>query len=360
VLVNVVVAMVEAVIVLGFVMTFAGFLTWVERKQSAVMQDRIGANRADIFGIRLIGLFHPIADGLKMLTKEDFIPAKADRALFVIAPVVSLFFALCAFATIPFGDFVQFGPRQIPLQVAKVNIGLLFVFAMISMEIYGVVLAGWASRNNYSFLGALRASALMLSYELPLGAAIIGVLMVYHSLEIGEIIQRQGELLFGFLPKWGIFVQPLGFVVFLAAGLAATKRVPFDTPEGESEIIGYFVEYSGMKFGMFMLTDLVETVVIAALATSLFLGGWQFPYLTSHGFLLPGGALSPVAHPWVVVLQIVSFTVKVALLCWFLMLLRWTLPRFRYDQAMRLGWLFMFPLSLINILVSGAVMTWIS
>lgn len=357
---DIVIVLVKVVLVLGFVLTFAGLLTWVERKQSAVMQDRIGANRADIFGIRLIGLFHPIADGLKMLTKEDFLPAKADRPLFILAPAIALSCALASFAAIPFGDYIRMGDRMVQLQVARVNIGLLYVFAMFAMGIYGVVLAGWASHNNYSFLGALRAAALMLSYELPLAAAIMGVLLVYQSLEIGEIVRRQGDLLFGFLPKWGIFVQPVGFIVFLAAGLAATKRIPFDTPEGESEIIGYFVEYSGMKFGMFMLTDLTETIVVSALATSLFLGGWQFPYLTSAGFAFPGGGFVPVAHCLVVVVQILSFGIKVGFLCWFLMLVRWTLPRFRYDQAMRLGWLFLFPLSLANILITGALIIWVA
>lgn len=357
-LVSLAIVLVKVVVVIGFLLTFAALLTWVERKQSAVMQDRVGANRADIFGIRMIGLFHPIADGIKMLTKEDFVPAEADRPLFILAPVIALFCALAAFATIPFGDYVRLGSMKIDLQVAKVNIGLLYVIVMLSMGIYGVVLAGWASRSNYSFLGGIRAAALLLSYELPLSASLIGVVMLYPSLELGEIARGQGGLLFGFLPAWGIFVQPLGFILFIAAGVAATKRIPFDLPEGESEIIGYFVEYSGIKFGMFMLTDLVETVVIAGLAASLFLGGWQFPYLSDVGFQFPGGGFVAVGHPAVVILQVLSFAVKVAVLCWFLMLVRWTLPRFRYDQAMKLGWLFLFPLSLLNIVATAAVVTW--
>src|SRR5712691_969079 len=277
-------------VMMFFVLNTAAVLGWVERKQSAIMQDRIGANRASIFGLRVLGLFHPLADTLKMLTKEDFRPARADRLLFALAPFVSVFFALAAFASIPFGDTLRIGDRVIALQAVTLNVGLLYVFAMLSLGVYGVMMAGWSSASNYALLGGQRAAALMISAEIAIGASVMGVVMVYGSLNMMEIVRAQGRLLGGWLPAWGIVLQPLAFILFVTAGIAATKRIPFDTPEGESEIIGYFVEYSGMKAGMFMMSDFLETVVVAGMTTALFLGGWQVPYLFADGFRLPGGA----------------------------------------------------------------------
>jgi NADH-quinone oxidoreductase subunit H len=339
-----------------FILSTAGLLTWVERKQSAIMQDRIGANRASIFGLRLFGLFHPMADALKMLTKEDFRPAGADRFLFSLAPFVSVFFGLVAFASIPFGDTLRVGDREIPLQAVTLNVGVLYVFAMLSLTVYGVMMAGWASGNNFALLGGQRAAALMISAEIAIGASIIGVIMVYGSLDLQDIVRGQGELLWGWIPKWGILTQPLAFILFLTAGIAATKRIPFDMPEGESEIIGYFVEYSGMKFGMFAMGDFLETIVISGLTTSLFLGGWQVPWLYAEGFLFPWGWAIGLPHLVVVLLQVGAFVAKVSAMIFFLMLIRWTLPRFRYDQAMRLGWLGLFPLSIANIVLTGLVL----
>jgi NADH-quinone oxidoreductase subunit H len=271
-----------------FILNAGGLLTWVERKQSAIMQDRIGANRASILGLRLFGLFHPLADAIKMLTKEEFRPARADRVLFTLAPFVSVFFALVAFAVIPFGDVLRVGDREIPLQAVTVDVGILYLFAMLSLGVYGVMMAGWASGSSFALLGGQRAAALMISAEIAIGASVVGVIMVYGSLDLQAIVRGQGvHVLGGWIPLWGILVQPLGFVLFLTAGIAATKRIPFDTPEGESEIIGYFVEYSGMKFGMFAMADFLETVVIAGMTTALFLGGWQVPYLFADGFRFP-------------------------------------------------------------------------
>jgi NADH-quinone oxidoreductase subunit H len=342
--------------VMLFVLNLGGLLTWVERKQSAIMQDRIGANRASILGLRLWGLFHPLADAIKMLTKEDFLPARADRFLFTLAPFVSVFFALVAFATIPFGDVLRVAGREVPLQAVPLNVGILYIFAMLSLGVYGVMMAGWASGNNYALLGGQRAAALMITAEVAIGASIMGVVLVYGSLDLQEIVRAQGRLLVGWIPAWGILTQPLAFVLFLTAGIAATKRIPFDFPEGESEIIGYFVEYSGMKFGMFAMADFLETVVIAGMVASLFLGGWQVPYLGASGFSFPWGATVELPHPTVVGLQLAAFSLKVGIMLWFLMLIRWTLPRFRYDQAMRLGWLGLFPLSVLNIVVTGAIL----
>jgi NADH-quinone oxidoreductase subunit H len=346
--------------VMFVVLNLGGLLTWVERKQSAIMQDRIGANRASIFGIRILGLLHPLADAIKMLTKEDFMPAHADRLMFKLAPFISVFFALAAFASIPFGDTLRIGSRQIELQAVTLNVGILYVLAMLSMGVYGLMMAGWASANNYALLGGQRAAALMISAEVAIGASIMGVVMVYGSLNMQDITRAQGQpllpRLFGeWIPAWGILTQPLAFVLFLTAGIAATKRIPFDMPEGESEIIGYFVEYSGMKFGMFAMADFLETVVVAGMTTALFLGGWQVPYLQASGFVFPFGAAVPLPHLAVTALQVGAFLLKVVVMIWFLMLIRWTLPRFRYDQAMRLGWLGLFPLSILNIVVTGLV-----
>jgi NADH-quinone oxidoreductase subunit H len=327
--------------VLTAVLSFAGLHAWIERKQSALMQDRIGANRADIFGITLFGLFHPIADALKLFTKEDIIPKGADRLLHALAPVLSLVFAFAAFAAVPFGDVIRIGGREITLQIADINVGLLYTLAIMSLAVYGVVLAGFSSNNNFSFLGGLRASSQMFSYEIAMGVSLIGLVMVYGTADLQEMVRRQGANVL----HWGIFTQPLAFFIFVTAGIAESKRIPFDMPEGESEIIGYFLEYSGMKFGMFMFTDFIETILVACLTATFFFGGWQVPFMAGEAYSL-GLAL----------LQVASFTAKVLFFAWLFMTIRWTLPRFRYDQLMRLGWKYMFPLAIANIFVTGIVL----
>ncbi len=361
--------LVLAAIVFFVVLNFAGFHTWVERKQSALIQDRIGANRASIFGFRLLGLFHGLADALKMFTKEDIIPRGADKSLHTLAPFFSVFFALVAFAAIPFGDRLVLGERVIELQVAKIDAALLYVFAMLSLGVYGVILAGFASRNNYAMLGGLRATAQMISYEIALGIAVVGVIMVYGTMDLAELVRQQGapeRMIGGWVPLWGIVAQPVGFIVFLTAALAETKRVPFDLPEGESEIIGYFVEYSGMKFGMFFLTDFLETIMVACLATTLFFGGWHVPFLVADDvsagasmqawFQFPWGGKLFVPNWLYVLLGVASFSVKVVIFCWVFMQIRWTLPRFRYDQLMSLGWKGLFPIAVANVVVTAVVL----
>ncbi len=336
----------------------AGLLTWVERKQSAVMQDRIGANRASILGFKAMGMFHALADVMKMLSKEEFIPEGANSFLFNLAPYLSVTFALVGFAAIPIGGELILNGHSIQLQAANLNIALIFIFAAMSMGVYGVVLAGFSSNNNYAFLGGMRGAAQMIAYEITMGAAIMGVIMVFNTLDLQALDVAQGAYMFGgWLPKWGVFVQPIAFFLFLTAATAETKRTPFDLPEGESEIIGYFVEYSGMKFGMFFLADLVETVLVAALMTTLFFGGWQVPYLHADGFYFPWGAHIAMTNLPVVILGVLSFFVKVAFFIWVLMAVRWTLPRFRYDQLMNLGWKILLPISLINIAVTAIVIT---
>ncbi len=354
--VDVLIVLVKAGLVVFALLNLAGLLTWAERKQSAIMQDRVGPNRANLGKLTLVGLLHPVADGIKMITKEDFIPAGAHRAFHTLAPAAALFPALVVFAVIPFGDTVHLFGRDIPLQVAQLNVGIVYIFAISSLAVYGTMLAGWASNNNYSLLGGLRASSQMISYELSIGLSILGILLIYETAQLEVIVQKQGELLWGFLPKWGIVLQPVAFFLFLGAAMAENKRVPFDMPEGESEIIGYFVEYSSMKFGMFFLAEFVEIIIVSGLTVTLFFGGWQFPYLQSTGFVWPfGWGTWDLPHWLVVLIQIGTFQAKVLLGCWLLLVIRWTLPRFRYDQIMRLGWKVWFELALINLLVTAVI-----
>jgi NADH-quinone oxidoreductase subunit H len=358
-LIEVGIAGVKALVVLLMVLNMSAILLWVERKGSALIQDRIGANRANIFGFMPfnLGLINTlIADPIKLLTKEDVIPVGADKFLHFLAPFLAVFPVLVTFAAVPFGDQLIIGDTTINLQVADLDIGILYVLAMSSLAVYGVVLGGWASNSRWALLGGIRGSAQMISYEIAMGLALIGVIMVYGTLDLQSIARAQGRHFFDIIPAWGIIYQPLGFLIFLIAGIAETKRVPFDLPEGESELIsGYFTEYSGMKQAAFMLSDFAESVVVAGLATTLFFGSWQVPFLFRDGFHFPGGHLLAVPHLLVVVMQLVSFTIKVFLLCVFQILVRWTLPRYRYDQVMDLGWKYLLPLALANMLVTGVV-----
>ncbi|PIP36908.1 MAG: NADH-quinone oxidoreductase subunit H [Desulfobacterales bacterium CG23_combo_of_CG06-09_8_20_14_all_52_9] len=334
---------------LGF---FAPVLGWVERKQSAVMQDRIGANRADIFGFTAIGLFHSLADALKVLTKEDFIPTGANRFFHTLAPFICLVPAISTFVVIPFGGRYELFGHQVNLVIADLDVGILFVFALASLATYGVVLAGWSSRSNWSLLGGLRASAQMLSYEVAMGLTIIGVLIVYGSLRLTEI----GALQENFF-HWGIFLQPLGFVLFLTCAIAENKRVPFDMPEAESELVaGYFTEYSGLKFVMFWMAEFLEIVTISGIVTSLFFGAWHLPFVSDQELLSLFQFAGPNGAALLAMLvNVATFFAKVIFFIWLQMTIRWTLPRFRYDQVMRLCWKMLLPLSLINILITGLV-----
>ncbi|MFO0622156.1 MAG: NADH-quinone oxidoreductase subunit NuoH [Polyangia bacterium] len=348
-------------LVLGFVMPLASLSTWAERRQSAMMQDRLGPNRANIGPVKLWGILHFVADAIKMMFKEDVVPAKVDRFLFALAPVMAIAPVLITFAVVPFGPDLCVGQvlsvvtdpttckATIPLQVARMDVGMLFYFALASLAVYGTTLAGWASYNKWSLLGGLRASSQMMSYEVCMGLSLMGAFLVYGSLEPNAIVTAQGSNIL----NWGIFTQPLAFVLFFTAAIAETKRAPFDLPEGEPELIGYFVEYSGMRFGIFFLAEFIETIFLAAIVTTVFLGGWQVPGLDSSGF---GSFHLP--HLAVVLLQVVVWSLKILLLCWLQLLIRWTLPRFRPDQLMRLGWKQLLPLSLLNIIITAAVVLW--
>jgi len=361
----------KAFLVLFMVLNLAGVLGWIERKGSALIQDRIGANRASIFGFAGLGLVNTlIADPLKFLTKEDFIPPHGDKFLHTLAPCMAFFPALVTFAVIPFGDVLVLGDRAINLQVADLNFGILYIFAMASLSVYGIVIGAWASNNKFSLLGGVRGSAQMISYEVAMGLSAIGVLMVYGTLDLQEIARGQGTLIrdllpdslgflktnIGQLPAWGIFLQPLAFLLFFVAAVAETKRIPFDLPEGESELVaGYHVEYSGGKFLMFFAGEFAEIVTAAGLMTTLFFGGWQVPYLMRDGFHFPWWESWLLPHLAVAALQVAAFTLKVLFFCWLQILLRWTVPRFRYDQVMRLGWKMLLPLALVNVIVTAIV-----
>ncbi len=349
-------SVVKMLIVIAFVMGIATLLTWVERKQSAVMQDRIGANRADIFGLRIIGLFQPFADAIKMITKEDFIPPFSNKFLHTLAPVITFFAVLIVFAVIPLGPPVEIAGRVISMQIADINIGLLFILAFGGLAVYGAVLAGWSSNNKYTLLAAVRGSAQMISYEVCLGLSLIGALMIYGTLDMTKMVFEQSGYWFGWIPRWGIFLQPLGALLFLPAAIAENKRVPFDLPECESEILGYHMEYSGLRAGMFMFAEFIEIIFIAALFSVVFLGGWQIPYLSENGFYWPWGGMWSLPIWTVKALEFIAMFFKIAFMIYFMILVRWTLPRFRYDQLMRLGWKYLLPLAVLNLLVTGVVL----
>ncbi len=362
-LTELIIAAIKVIAVLVVVLGLGIVLMWFERKGSALIQDRIGANRAAItglgarMGIPNLGFINTaLADPIKMFTKEDYVPEGADHLLHTLAPFLSLLPVLITFAVIPFGDTLKVGGLTINLQAANLNVGLLYVLATIGIGVYGTALGGWASNNRWALLGAIRASAQMISYELALGLAIIAVVMTYGTLDLQTIVRGQGGVWFGWLPRWGVMLQPVGFILLMTAGMAESKRVPFDLPESESELVaGYFTEYSGGKQAAFMLTDFVEVVLVAALATTLFFGGWQVPYLYPDGFHLPGGAFLALPNAAVAIFGVVAFMIKLVAFCWLQILIRWTLPRFRYDQLMRLGWKGLVPLGLLNVLATAFV-----
>jgi NADH-quinone oxidoreductase subunit H len=312
----------------------AAFMVYVERKIAAFMQQRRGPYR-----VGPQGLLQPFADVIKLMFKEDLRPAAADRVLFTLAPIISTAAAFAAFAVVPFGaDTRIFGllDQPITLQVSDVNVAVLVFFAISSMGVYGIVLAGWSSNSKYSLLGGLRSSAQMISYELSYGLALGGVLVLASSLSLTEIVNHQSGTWFGFIPRWYIFLQPVGFVVFMMAGVAETNRAPFDFPEAEQELVaGYHTEYSSMRFAMFFLAEYINMVTVAAVATSLFLGGW-------HGPLLP----ESLGWIW--------FLLKVGAILFFYVWMRWTVPRYRYDQLMAFGWKVLLPVAMVNLILAAA------
>jgi len=312
----------------------AAVMVYVERKVAALLQQRVGPYR-----VGPKGLLQPLADVIKLMFKEELRPKAADWFLFGLAPIISAACAFAAFAVVPFGaDTTFFGLLKEPLhlQVADVNVAVLVIFAIASMSVYGIVLAGWSSNSKYSLLGGLRSSAQMISYELSYGLALAAVLLVGNTLSLRGIVNAQAGTWFGFLPRWFLFLQPVGFLIYFTAGVAETNRAPFDFPEAEQELVaGYHTEYSSMSFAMFFLAEYINMVTVSAVATNLFLGGWHGPFL-------------PESLGWI------WFLIKVAALLFFYVWMRWTLPRYRYDQLMKFGWKILLPIAVINLLVTAA------
>ncbi|MGE5316128.1 MAG: NADH-quinone oxidoreductase subunit NuoH [Acidobacteriota bacterium] len=332
-------ALVKIALVMLINLTIVAYLVLVERKVSAFIQMRVGPNRVGPWG-----LLQPVADVAKLFFKEDIVPAAANKFVHTLAPLISLTVAMSTFAVIPFGNTLALNGHEYKLMIGDVNIGILYILAMTSLGVYGITLSGWSSNNKYSLLGGLRASAQMISYELSMGLSVIGVVMIAGSLQLDRVVLKQGEYLWGIIPAWNIVLQPIGFITFLVASFAETNRLPFDLPEAEPELVGgYHTEYSGMKFGLFFLAEYANMITASAVITTLYLGGWQFPFVERFG-------LSPLA---VTLLQMGAFAVKVAFMLLFFIVIRWTLPRFRYDQLMNIGWKVMMPLALLNILVTG-------
>ena len=339
-------------LMLVFVMTTAALLTIGERKWSAMIQNRIGPNRIRVFGNSAGGIFFLAADALKMLTKENINPSQRSRVLYELAPMAAFAPSFALFAVVPVGpavDSVVNGVRTtVALQVANIDAGLLFVFGIASLAVYGTALAGWASNSKLAILGGVRASSQMISYEVSLGLALVGSMMAYQSLRLEEMVRAQGQLLWGFLPALGFFLQPVGLLVFFVSAFAETKRTPFDLPEGESEIVGYFVEYPGMKFGMLFLAEFIEVVVLAAITAAIFFGGW-------HPVLFEGWLRENLSPIWFASVCAGAFLTKVLLLCWLQLIVRWTLPRFRFDQIQKLCWKVLLPVALANVFITGAL-----
>ncbi|MGH7543571.1 MAG: NADH-quinone oxidoreductase subunit NuoH [Gemmatimonadota bacterium] len=345
------ISMLKALVVFFMVLNTVPVLVWAERRGSAFIQHRLGPNRVNIAGFTLFGLVQPLADVVKFMWKEDYVPAHANRTFYLLAPLLLLIPAATTFAVVPFADTLEIGGRVIHMQVANLNIGILFVFALASISVYGVALAGWSSNNKYSFLGAIRSGAQMISYELALGLSVLGILMIYGSIELDGIVREQGELLFGVLPKWGIVTQPLAFLLFTVAIFAESNRLPFDLPEAESElVVGYHTEYSAMKFALFFMAEYMAMVTGAMLIVTLFFGGWQIPWVSSEVLRAVVGPIPAV------LLQLASFSAKLVFFLWLFIWVRWTLPRFRYDQLMDLGWKTVLPLAIANVFVTAIVL----
>ncbi|MBP6396349.1 MAG: NADH-quinone oxidoreductase subunit NuoH [Saprospiraceae bacterium] len=317
-------------------LTVAAYSTYGERKVSALMQDRIGPDRAGPYG-----LLQPLADGIKMFTKEELIPSNSSKYLFVLGPSIAMLTALMAGVVIPWAGPIEAFGQQLTFQVSDINIGILYIFSVVSIGVYGIMIGGWASNNKYSLLGALRASSQMISYEIAMGLAIVALVMKSGTLSLGEIVtQQQGDWI-------NALYQPLGFLIFLICAFAETNRAPFDLPECETELIGgYHTEYSSMKLGLFLFAEYINMFVSSAVISALYFGGYNLPFQAALG----------LEGVWLAVLQFGFFFLKIVFFIFFFMWVRWTIPRFRYDQLLHLGWKILLPLAILNIIITGLVM----
>jgi NADH-quinone oxidoreductase subunit H len=318
-------------------------LTWLERRGAALIQDRPGPNRVGPFG-----LVQPIADMIKMFFKEAITPTSADKFLYLLAPAIAVFAALSTFAVVPYGSTIHVSGREIPMLGADLSIGILYIFAITSLSVYAIVLAGWASNSKFSLMGGIRSSAQIISYELAMTTAAAGVILASSSFRLSDVIATQQRALpyVPFLPQWNILIQPVGFLVFFISAFAETNRLPFDLPEAEAELVaGYHTEYSAMRFGAFQMAEYVNVMVVSAITTTLYFGGWSLPGFHPHGVL---GAIA----------SLLIFMAKSFFFVCVFIWVRWTLPRFRYDQLMKIGWKALLPLALANLLWIAALEMW--
>lgn len=325
----------------------AAYSTYAERKVAAFLQDRIGPDRAGPFG-----LLQPIADGVKMFLKEEIIPNLSDKFLFILGPSMFMVTTLMVSAVIPWGMPLEIGGTMYALQVADINIGILYILGVVSLGVYGIMIGGWASNNKYALLGAIRASSQMISYELAMGMSVVAILLMTNgSLSLNDIVASQGEgKLYGFINvsglNWNVFYQPVGFIIFLICAFAEANRTPFDLPESESELIGGFhTEYSSMKLGLFLFGEYINMFISSAVIACLYFGGYNFPGIEYLGTILP--------HNIVSILSVLVLFGKIFFFIFFFMWVRWTIPRFRYDQLMRLGWQVLMPIAIINVLLTA-------
>ena len=408
-------------------LSFVAVLVWMERRGAGFFQDRAGPNRCNVMGFRAAGLIQNIADAVKLIFKEDIVPGHIKHKFyFILAPTLVFITAILSFAVVPFADTLVIGDKKYVMQAIPMDIGILWFLAIVGFGVYGIILAGWSSHNKYGVLGGLRAAAQVISYEIPMGLALIGLLTVYSTVNLSEMAQFQGQLMFGFIPMWGFILQPLGVVIFIVAAFAETNRTPFDLAEGESEIVaGFHVEYSSMKFALFFMGEYVAMFVSSALIITLYFGSYQIPWFTTETLVnnakavvvllmlgIPAGAYFFInwmkknnrshyyrpddprqmevrvytaviwsvvllleafligflifssggagARILVAILQICTFLFKTFLMCFVYVWVRWTLPRFRYDQLQKLGWQRLLPLALLNIFITSAIVVSIS
>jgi NADH-quinone oxidoreductase subunit H len=330
-----------AFVAFAITLLIATYSTYAERKIAAFLQDRVGPDRAGPFGI-----FQPLADAGKFFFKEEIIPNTSDKFLFIIGPGIAMLTALMTSVVIPWGDTLEIAGRQISLQVSDLNIGVLYVFGVVSLGVYGIMIGGWASNNKFSLLGAIRASSQMISYELSMGLALIALIMMTGTLSVKEIVDQQHGFWHDGWFTWNFFSQPLGFILFIVCAFAECNRTPFDLAECEAELVGgYHTEYSSMKLGFFMFAEYINMFISSAFMASLYFGGYNFPFMDDLG----------LSQNWITIIGTIVFFMKIFAFIFFFMWIRWTLPRFRYDQLMRLGWQYMIPLALINIFITGTV-----
>ena len=344
----------EKLLLIGGIITFslviAMYTTYAERKVAAVMQDRVGPNRAGPFG-----LLQPLADGLKLFFKEEIIPLTSNKLLFVMGPALSMVTAMLTSAVIPWGSSINFFGREVSLQIADVNIGILYVFGIVSLGVYGIMIGGWSSNNKFSLIAAVRGASQIISYELAMGLSLIALLMMTGSLSLKTIVEQQMCGGWGGFLGWNVLYQPLGFLIFLICVFAECNRTPFDLPEAENELnFGYHQEYSSMKLGFYLFAEYVNMFISSAVVSTLFFGGYDIPFVNEATLALSLGTTT------VALLGFAALFVKIAFFLFLFMWVRWTIPRFRYDQLMDLGWKKLIPLALANMIITAVVILWLN